>query len=982
MKRISPLKTKLKPAGRLIAVLTLAGMLWGGLGGFVPPGHALSQPALPAAHAEQPPSPEAPNPPWPHEISDLDPDPALVFGRLGNRFRYVLMPNNRPQDRVSIHLFVRAGSLNETDAQQGIAHFLEHMLFNGSTHFPPGELVRYFQSIGMQFGNDVNARTGFDQTVYDIILPNGDEENLRKALLVMRDYAMGALLLEEEVDRERGVILAEKRSRDSADYRTFKATLGFELPDHLVSERLPIGKASVIKQADRELIKAFYDTWYRPDNTVLVMVGEFSIPLAERLIEAQFSSFAPRSEPPAPPEFSQFRHEGVNPFYHHEPEAGATAVSIKVIRPHDPAPDSLALRHRQLIEDMGNRVVQHRLDTLLRAPGAPFTAAAIGSGIYLNRIRYAAISADSSAENWEETLAILEQELRRARLHGFTEAEVDRVKQEVVRRLENAVREAPTRNSTTIASSIIRNLAGDRVIQSPEQEMSNLLSVVESATVTQLLQVFEENWFDDHRLVLVTGNADLESGSPLAPQELIRRSVLASADRAVDPIADPVIVAFPYLPDPPANGAITSHEVLEDLGITRVQFENGFTLNLKPTDFQTNEVLANLIFGHGQSAEPKPLPGISLLAETTVNESGLGAMDSDSLRRALSGKSTRVHFGITETHFNFFGKTVSDEVALLFQLLYAHVTDPGFRPESLTLARERLRQDYESSTRSIEGMMKIQGARLLAGGDNRFGMPALEKTAAIGLDDIRDWIIPQLHAGPLELSIVGDFDLDEAIDLASRTLGALPQHSGDATPARADLPHLPVGTIHTIDVATQISKAMVVAAWRTEDFWDISRTRRLSVLSDLFSNRLREQIREKLGVAYSPFAFNRSSRAYPGYGVLQARITVDPEQSSTLLAEIKAIAADLADNGVSADELMRAVDPTLTAITTLRRTNGYWLNSVMTGSQRHPQQFEWARSFVDDYSAVTVAEVAALAAAYLNDERAAAVIIQPRSETP
>ena len=159
---------------------------------------------------------KSPGPLWPHENSDLLPDPSITFGRFDNGFRYVLMENQRPRDRVSVHLYIRAGSINETDDQQGLAHFLEHMLFNGSTHFPPGELIRYFQSIGMQFGNDANAHTGFDETVYDIVLPAGDKQNLKKGLLVMRDYAEGALLLEAEVEREKAVILAELRSRDSA----------------------------------------------------------------------------------------------------------------------------------------------------------------------------------------------------------------------------------------------------------------------------------------------------------------------------------------------------------------------------------------------------------------------------------------------------------------------------------------------------------------------------------------------------------------------------------------------------------------------------------------------------------------------------------------------------------------------------------------------------------------------------------------------
>ena len=195
---------------------------------------------------------------WPHSHSDLAPDPQAVFGRLDNGFRYVVLPNAKPKDRVSLHLVVLAGSIDETDDQRGIAHFLEHMLFNGSTHFPPGELVKYFQKIGMQFGPDANARTGFFDTVYDINLPASDRQSLEEALLVMQDYAEGALLLPSEIDRERGVILAEKRLRDSADYRAYVASLDFELKGTLFPERLPIGSAPIIESADRPVLKAFY----------------------------------------------------------------------------------------------------------------------------------------------------------------------------------------------------------------------------------------------------------------------------------------------------------------------------------------------------------------------------------------------------------------------------------------------------------------------------------------------------------------------------------------------------------------------------------------------------------------------------------------------------------------------------------------------------------------------------------------------------
>ena len=972
-------KAKTRASARLTtAVMALALLLMGWVGPFPKTGLSASTGSPLPAVAEPKESGDQPYPAWPHEKSDLASDPSATFGRLANGFRYVLMENNRPEDRVSVHLYIRAGSLNETEEQQGLAHFLEHMLFNGSTHFPPGELIRYFQSIGMQFGNDANAHTGFDETVYDIVLPSGDEENLKKGLLVMHDYAAGALLLEEEVKRESGVILAEMRSRDSADYRTFKASLRFELPDLLVSKRLPIGKTEVIENADRSLLKEFYDAWYRPDNMVLILVGDFSIPLAEQLIVAQFSDLAPRAAASAPPAIGTINHKGLKVFHHYEPEVGGTTVSIEVIHAYDQVSDSLARRRRQMVEGLADRIVQNRLDARLKAPGAPFTAATVGSGIYLNHIRYAEISADSSTENWQQTLAVLEQEVRRARLYGFTEAELARVKKEMLKVLDNAVMEAPTRNSTTLARAMIRDLAGDRVIQSPDQEKNNLAPMLESVTLDDVHQAFDENWTDEHRLILITGNADLKGLSPKSPETLIRDSYLASAGSVVDRPQAQGIASFPYLPEPDDIGVIASREVVEDLGITRILLDNGIRVNLKRTDYKTNEVLANLIFGHGISAEPESLPGISLLAEATVNESGLGALDTNELERALAGKSTTVNFRISETHFNLSAETVSAEVPLLFQLIHAHLMDPGFRDDALTLARERLSQYYQSSTRSIEGMMRIKGLRFLAGGDSRFGMPPFENIQAIRLDDIRGWIAPQLAGAPLELSVVGDIDENEVIELARRYLGSLPARGGNPENPRDDLPRLPTGAVERIDVDTQIPKAMVVAAWQTGDFWDIGRTRRLSVLADVFSERLRQRIREKLGASYSPYAFNRSSRAYTGYGVFQAYVNVAPDQTDTVLAEVKTIARDLARNRIAADELARAVDPILTSIRELRQTNGYWLNSVMTGSQRHAMQFEWARSFQEDYVSVTVEELASLAAAYLTDEGASAIIILPK----
>ena len=351
---------------------------------------------------------------WPQENSDLSPDPNVIYGRLENGFRYVLMKNAKPEKRVQMHLFVQAGSMDESNAERGLAHFLEHLEFCGSEHFKPAELIKYFQSIGMQFGADANAQTSFYSTVYDIDLPVGDPENLKKGLLVIRDYATGALIPSSEVDRERHVVLAEKRTRDTASFRIYEKTLAFELPDALISRRLPIGDAKVVEQADRQIIKSFYDAWYRPEKMIVVLVGDFDTQTASALIKDRFSDIAARAPERPFPDPGHIDHHGIQPFYYYEPDAGNTSVSIEVTTEKINPADSKELERQDLISAMADHIINNRLSELLEKPDTPFTQASIDSGNYLHYLQAAEINAECSPENWQKTLSIIEQTLRQS----------------------------------------------------------------------------------------------------------------------------------------------------------------------------------------------------------------------------------------------------------------------------------------------------------------------------------------------------------------------------------------------------------------------------------------------------------------------------------------------------------------------------------------------------------------------------------------
>jgi zinc protease len=245
------------------------------------------------------------------------------------------------------------------------------------------------------------------------------------------------------------------------------------------------------------------------------------------------------------------------------------------------------------------------------------------------------------------------------------------------------------------------------------------------------------------------------------------------------------------------------------------------------------------------------------------------------------------------------------------------------------------------------------------------------------LSDVKEWISPLLTNAPLEVSMIGDFDLKKAIDLATVYFGALDVRKPLDTPRPDGLPRVPSGKALTMNVETQIPKGLIVVAYPTEDFWDIQRTRRLSVLADIVSEKLRETVREKLGVSYSPYAVHRPSRAYTGYGLLQAFVYTDPEKSEMIIDEVKKIGLDIIRDGISTDELTRSIEPIVTNIKEMRRTNAYWLRSVMVGSSRHPEQLDWSRTILSDFAAITPAEISALARRYLLAEKAAQIVIRP-----
>ncbi|MDD3813927.1 MAG: insulinase family protein [Desulfocapsaceae bacterium] len=906
---------------------------------------------------------------WPHEKSDLVPDPALIFGRLDNGFRYILLKNKEPKGRVGVYLDIQAGSLYETAGQRGIAHFLEHMVFNGSTHFPPGSLVDYFQSIGMSFGGDTNAHTSFDETVYNILLPGASREEMNKGLLVMADYARGALLSETEINRERGVILSEKRARDSVEYRSQKAGMAFSMRGSLVPERMPIGVLKTLSKADHGTMKAFYDAWYRPEKMILVMVGDFDPQLAESLVRDRFKGLRGEGGAPVCPDLGQVNHTGTEFFYHHEPEMGFTEVTIETVWNELEGNDSLALQRREVYEAAAGLIVQHRLERLLEEKDTPFTEGVAHAGMFLGQIGYGMISAKTDPGKWQLTLGTIEQVLRQALKYGFTEQELKRVKKEMLSELDSAVLTAATRDSQKLAADLISRLNGNKVLMSPQQEKDVLSPVIADMKAEELHAAFQRIWNHQARLIQVVGNVDLSGADP---RSQIKGSYESFSVQKVNPPQATTELVFPYL-HLAADTRPAREQLLPEVQAERIVFANGVIVNLKQTKFQENEVQVAAHFGNGRQGEPRP--GLALLAERVVNDSGTGKFTRSDLERILAGSTVKLDFKVNEASFSWKGAAVNKDVELLFQLLQAQLADPAVREDAYSKAMQGFKQMYEQMASDVSGAMELSGESFLAGGNKSFGLPSWQDFAVLTPDQIRAWVQPAMLSGGLEVSLVGDFDLQRVRNLAREYLAPLAKR--EQSESAAPQIHFPAGETLRLTAPSSIDKAMLVVAWPTADFWDIERTRRLYLLTEVFSDRLRKVIREKLGATYSPQVFSQPSRIYPGYGVLRAELIVAPDHIETLSREVVLVASDLWKSGVSAEELERAKAPMLTSLKDMVRTNGYWLNSVLALSSRYPQQLQWPSTILSAFESVTREELSSLAREYLDPAQAAKVMVVP-----
>ena len=914
----------------------------------------------------------APDRAWPQERSDLKPDPALRFGRLPNGMGYVLMKNATPAKQASLRLRIAAGALEERDDQQGLMHFIEHMAFNGSSHVPQGEMVKILERHGLAFGPDTNAFTSFDQTVYQLDLPETDDETLDTGMMLMRETAGELTIPSTAIESERGVILSEERLRDTPGLRIARQQFDFYYRGDRISRRFPIGDVKVIRGAGRPLFTDLYDTFYRPDRAVLVAVGDFDLDKMEARIRARFTDWKAKAPDRLDPDLGPVEKRVPEIKVVVEP-GGPSSVHIAWTSPPDLRDDTRSLRRERALRQIGFAVLDRRLERLARSAKAPFIAAGASHFTTLNTADVTQISVTTRPTAWREALIAAVEEERRGVRYGVRQAEVDREITEYRAALRAAAQGAATRRTPVLATSITESIHDREVFTSPAEDLAEFDEAVKNLKADAVSAVLARQFQGEGPLIFLTTPAAIEGG-----ETAVRQAFDTASSAEVAPPEVTVARTWSYTDFGPAGQVAERQDVL-DLDTAFVRFANGVRLTVKPTKFRDNQVLITVRVGDGYRDLPTDRVTPMWAAGVEFSEGGLGRLTTEELEQVLASRVYGVSLGANEETFTLAGATRPEDFEIQMQVLAAYLTDPAWRPEPFERMRAYGGTLLNQLASTPGGVFGRDGQRLLHNGDPRWGLPDQAQMAGAQLSDLRTLVSGPLSTEPIEVVIVGDVSVDETIRQTALTFGALPPRQAHPQATGAQVVRFPAPAHDPVRLTHRgrSDQAIGFVAWPTTDYPSSPQTaRELRVLEQVIQLRLIDELREKQGVTYSPSTGLESSWVFPGYGYVSASIEAPADKLSGFFQSLDVIAKDLQDKPVSPDELERARKPRVEAITKAQQTNEYWLSSL-GGAQEDRRKLDAVRSAIAGLQRVTPADVQKAARTWLTRDRAWRLMVVP-----
>ncbi|MEE4155112.1 MAG: insulinase family protein [Erythrobacter sp.] len=921
-------------------------------------------------------SPSGEEPTWAFEASDLPVDPDYRFGVLDNGLRYILRENATPEGTALVRMRIGSGSLEETDEERGLAHYLEHMAFNGSAGIPEGEMIKLLEREGLAFGADTNASTGFEAVTYMLNLPRNEEDLLDTALMLMRETASELTLAEDSIERERGIILAEKRDRANFRQRAFEDQIAFFAPSARFGERLPIGTQDVILAANAERLRALYERTYTPANTVLVIVGDFPVDLIEAKVIAAFADW---SGPPAPtkPEAGPIdpARKGETDIY--LDPALPEEVRIERLYPYVDEPDTARTRARKVLRSIGYGIVNRRLEKLARAEEAPFRSADFGTGDLFEDARTTALSIRSVEGGWRPAMLTAVRTVNEALAYGFTEAEIA----EQVRRqraaLENAVNSAQTRSNAVFVGDALGLVANEIVPTTPQSALERfnaLEPIITPEAVLDALQA-QAGGIEDP-LIRFTGRTAPEGG-----EAALRATFEEAMALPIAPPEEQASIEFAYS-DFGEPGRVVADERTGEFGLRTITFANGVRLTLKSTDINKDRIAFRMSLDGGDLMNTREDPLRTYLAGS-FTAGGLGEHSQDDLSTILAGRTVSLNFGSGTDAFVASGATTPEDLLLQLQLAAAFLTDPGYRPEAVARFRKGIDDFFETLTATPQRAYDSRSGAILSDDDPRFSLQPREAYFALDFAQLEAAIADRLTVGALEIALVGDLDEEAAILAVAQTFGALPQREANFRPREEGRQRSFTDERgqYVLRHQGEADQALIRFVWPTDDDSDPVKFAQMRLLTGVVRILLQEKLREELGQAYSPGAGSDMSHHYEDYGTFLVSVSVDAKQVEAARTAIVELIEGLRTAPIDEDSLERARRPLQEDYQNALKSLGGWLG-LAARAQSEPERLERFLDYPDLLAATTPQDIQALARQYLASDDAVQFLVLPEAAQP
>ena len=921
----------------------------------------------------------------PEPDTSLPFDPKVVRGTLSNGLSYYIRHNEEPRDRAQIALVVRAGSVREEEDQRGLAHFAEHMAFNGTERFAKQEIVEYLESIGNVFGPDVNAQTGFDSTLYWVEIPTDDPEIAENAFRILSDWAFGISFDPEEVDLERGVVLEEWRLSQGFGSRIQDNLLQLLFGDSIYANRSPIGLPEVVEGATAEDLRAFYERWYRPDLMAIVAVGDFDVDEVEAKVKQHF---APAPEGEAHQELAAVGSSTERPIIevpgHETPwievftdaeSPGTQFILIRKLGP-DKGQDQEAFR-RFVVESLAFRMLNARLFERAQVQDPPYLAAQALRSSYVESLDILQFAAWVNPDGVERGLEVILEELQRIRLHGFTEGELEREKSNLLRSVESLYKQREQTLSQSFVNEYVDHFLNGTPVPGIEAEWQMYQALLPQITIADF-QAVAESWTrteDTALLVVRPSETEARSDSELTAATLSQLETANAIE--VDPYAD-VLEDVPLLATIPTPGSITSEEQIESIDAQKWTLSNGITVIAKQTDFRDDEVVFRAFSPGGHSIVADEDHVSALYAAQLVNGSGVGPHDSVALEKLLAGKRVEVAPFIAELFEGFTGSASPEDMETLFQLITLYTTEPRLDPVYFARLEASLRSIAEINAADPDTVL-FDTARTVLAQEHFRRRPltvgqldelSMERAQAVYADRFADM-------SDATFVFVGAFDWDDLRSLATTYLASLP------STGRAE-----EWTDHDIDPPAGVEDHVVrsgieprsntVLAFAGDMDWSREEALALNVAGEMLGIRLRERVREQLGGTYF-IGVNAGSSTLPDTEYLVSVIFgSDPARVEELFQEVMDEVDWIREGGEQSylDTVKEQLD---TARQEDLRENWFWLGEIRAAAQRG-EPFEAIVGFEDRLDAITLDDVAAAAQLYFTPDMYVRVVLFPVEE--